>query len=264
MHSGTNSSFRWQAKAWFLTGALAAWLAACQPIGAVAPLPTKTSTPTATLTSTVIWFPPTDTPTPLPTVIPSPTVELRPGLGAELIRDAFDNPGLWSLSQIPGGTAAIAGGELTLAIVQPKVYLASLRSEPTLADFYAEITASPSLCSGADQYGLLFRFQSPGYFYRFALSCEGQARLDRVVGGTAGSPQDWLPSASLPAGAPGNARLGVWVQGKEMRFFVNDEFQFGVQDAYLDRGLIGVFARSAGESALTVSFSELVVHEINP
>jgi hypothetical protein len=264
MRSGTGSSLRWQAKASILMGALAALLAACQPIGAAAPLPTKTSTPTAAPTATVIWFPPTDTPTPLPTVIPSPTVELRPGIGAELVHDAFDVPGLWSLNQVPGGTASIAGNELTLAIVQPKVYLASLRSEPTLADFYAEITASPRLCSGTDQYGLLFRFQSQGYFYRFALSCDGQARLDRVVGGTAGSPQDWLPSASVPAGAPGSSRLGVWVRGKEMRFFVNDEFQFSVQDAYLDRGQIGVFARSAGENALTVSFSELAVYEINP
>jgi hypothetical protein len=47
-----------------------------------------------------------------------------------------------------------------------------------------------------------------------------------------------------------------------MRFFINDEFQFSINDRILATGLIGVFARSGGETAVTVSFSDLVVYQI--
>ena len=47
-----------------------------------------------------------------------------------------------------------------------------------------------------------------------------------------------------------------------MRFFINDEYQFSVRDPLLASGRLGVFARSAGDTAVTVNFSNLVVREI--
>ena len=47
-----------------------------------------------------------------------------------------------------------------------------------------------------------------------------------------------------------------------MRFFVNDAYQFSINDPMLPSGSLGVFARSAGDLAVTVNFSELVVTEI--
>jgi hypothetical protein len=47
-----------------------------------------------------------------------------------------------------------------------------------------------------------------------------------------------------------------------MRFFVNDEYQFTINDPMLPSGSVGVFARSRGENAVTVNFSELVIREI--
>jgi hypothetical protein len=154
--------------------------------------------------------------------------------------------------------------ELSLALSQPKGYLYSVRTEPHFENFYVEITASPSLCSSEDQYGLLLRFNSASSFYRFALSCNGQLRLDRIVSGTASSPQGWLPSASVPSAAPSSSRLGVWMMGEDMRFFVNDQFQFAIRDPMLTSGAIGVFVRSSGETAVTVNFSDFVVYNINP
>jgi hypothetical protein len=153
---------------------------------------------------------------------------------------------------------------LTIAIVEPKTLLYSVRGQPIFTDFYAEITASPSLCSGVDEYGLLLRYASPVDFYRFSLSCDGQVRLDRLYKGIASSPQPWLPSANVPNGAPSSSRLGVWASGKEMHFFVDDEFQFSVSDRIIPSGFLGVFARSTSENAVTVSFSDLVVHQLQP
>jgi hypothetical protein len=187
---------------------------------------------------------------------------MHPGVGEVVFEDGFSSSSAWQLGESAKGTVALGVNELTIALVQPRAYLSSTRSEPSFGDFYAEITTSPSLCAGVDEYGLLFRARSLGDFYRFSLSCDGQVRLDRVVGGTGGSPQPWLVSASVPRGAPSSSRLGVWAVGKELRFFINNEFQFAVSDSYHGSGLLGVFARSAGENAVTVSFSDLKVYQV--
>jgi hypothetical protein len=152
--------------------------------------------------------------------------------------------------------------ELTIAIHEPHAYEYGIRLEPVLGDFFLEITASPTLCRGEDEYGVLYHLTSPGDFYRFSLSCDGRVRLDRVVGGTASSPQPWLLSGAVPSGAPSISQLGIWVLGNDMRFFANGEFLFSVSDPLLPGGNLGVFARSAGEMDVTVSFSELSVREI--
>ena len=224
---------------------------------------TLTPAPIETPTPTVVWFPPTPTKTPVKKAEPTATLELRPGVGDIIFDENFSSESsAWLLGQNTNGTTAIGINELTIAIIQPGAYLSSIRSEPAFSDFYAEITASPNLCAGLDEYGLLFRTRSTGDFYRYSLSCNGQVRLDRVVGGTAGSPQPWLISASVPRGAPSTSRLGVWASGSDLRFFINDEYQFAVIDSYHDIGNFGVFARSAGENAVTVSFSELKVYQI--
>ena len=195
-------------------------------------------------------------------VEPTATLEMRPNVGEIIFEDDFNKPEAWLLGQTVNGTISAGSDDLTIAIVEPRSYLFSTRTEPAFGDFYAEITASPNLCVGLDEYGLLFRLRSTGDFYRFSLSCNGQVRLDRVVGGTAGSPQPWLASASVPRGAPSTSRLGVWAMGRELHFFINDEFQFSVSDSYHSSGILGVFARSAGENAVTVSFSDLKIYQI--
>jgi hypothetical protein len=132
-----------------------------------------------------------------------------------------------------------------------------------LGDFYIEITTSATLCRGEDQYGLLLRMSSPGNFYRYALSCDGRVRLDRVIQGSATSPQPWIQNSAIPPGAPVPARLEVRLQGNEMDFFVNDQYQFTVNDPALQIGNIGVFARSVGDNAVTVNFSDLIVRQVN-
>lgn len=237
-------------------------LAACSPPTLIPPTQTATPTPTNTQTPTVEWFPKTPTSTPVPKDKPTATLEMRPNVGEIIFEDDFSFSESWLLGQSSNGTVALGLNELTIAIIQSRAYLFSTRVEPTFSDFYMEITASPNLCTGLDEYGVLFRMRSAGDFYRYSLSCDGQVRLDRVVGGTAGSPQPWLVSASVPRGAPSNSRLGVWAVGKELRFFINDEFQFSVSDSYHSSGFFGLFARSAEENAVTISFSDLKVYQV--
>ena len=89
-----------------------------------------------------------------------------------------------------------------------------------------------------------------------------EVRLDRLVNGKASSPQPWSLSGSVPPGAPSFSRLAVWASGNEIRFFVNDQYHFSVNDPLLLNGSLGLFARSAGQTDLTVNFSDLVVKEV--
>ena len=240
-------------------------LSACTPTETSLPIQEDTPTPSIspTLTATVEWFPATSTPTLMPTQAVTTTPDFRPYLGEVLLNDDFTDPNSWILGQTSSGNIALGINELTIAIAEPKAYDFTVRQEPILGDFYLEITTSPTLCRGEDQYGLLLRMSSPGDFYRYALSCDGRVRLDRIVHGTASSPQPWTTSGAVPPGAPITSRLGVWLLGDEMRFFVNDQYQFTVNDPLLTSGNLGFFARSAGETAVTVNFSDLVVRQIN-
>ena len=49
-------------------------------------------------------------------------------------------------------------------------------------------------------------------------------------GGVAYPLLDWLSSNDAPIGAPAQVKLGVWAVGREMRFFLNDHYQFSVLD----------------------------------
>jgi hypothetical protein len=242
-------------------------ISACSPLAIETSAPTETpvpatGTPEPTHTPTVVWFPPTATFTPFPTPVITPTANLLTDIGQVLLTDDFSSAENWTLQSNSEAGVALSKGELTAAIKGSKAYIYSIREEPLLDDFYIEITANPNLCKGADEYGLLLRVSDSDDYYRYSLSCDSQVRLDRVIGYTASSPQPWMLSGDVPPGAPSISRLGAWLSGDEMRFFVNGQHQFTVTDPLLSRGRIGIFARSTGANAVTVNFSNLVIRAI--
>lgn len=241
------------------------WLSACSPAETpqTTVIETQAPTPTNTVTPTIEWFPATATPTLHPTLQLSPTPDLKPNIGAILFRDDFSEPGEWTLGTSTKGSIALGINELTIAVSEPGAYLHSIRQQPELSDFYLEIRTNPTLCRQEDQYGLLLRTASPNDFYRYALSCDGRVRLDRIAGGTASSPQPWTSSTAAPPGAPISSKLGVWAKGNEMRFFVNGIHQFTVKDPLMPSGNMGLFAWSGGDTAVTVNFSDLIVYQID-
>lgn len=228
------------------------------------PEPTSTQSPTLTPTATIVWFPPTPTPTASPSPVVTPTLDVDPPVGEIILSDDFSDDRIWTLGQTASASAALGKNALTLALTQPDGYLYSLRSQPALSDFYAEINARPSLCRGNDEYGLLLRVSEDLEFYRFSLSCNGEVRLDKYYQGRASSPKPPELSGAFPPGSLSSIRLGVWASGSDLRFYINDQHQFSVRDRSLTSGLLGVFVRSAGDTAVTVTFSDLVIREINP
>jgi hypothetical protein len=241
------------------------WACTINPTDTPIPkLAINTFTPVASKTPTIVWFPPTQTQTPFPTRIVTPTADMRPNTGDIIFEDDFSSQTGWTLTHSQTGNVAYGKNELTIAIAETNANLYSVREEPIFSDFYLEITAEPNLCKDLDEYGMLFRISPTTDYYRFSLSCNGQIRLDRVISGRASSPQPWILSGAVPPGAPSSSRLGISAQGEEMRFFVNGQYQFSINDPLLTSGRVGVFARSTNNTAVTVNFSDLIVYEINP
>jgi hypothetical protein len=194
----------------------------------------------------------------VPTPESAATPEALPEKGELILEDDFSGDKAWQTGQTASGSMAYGSQALTLAISSGKTSLMSLRSGPSLSDYYLEVTASASLCRGADNYGLLLRAASEWDYYRWIITCEGKLRLERVRGGTPAVIKDWTSAVARPDAD----RLSVWLSDKEMKFYIDGIFQFSVSDHVYSSGSIGVFARSGGENALTVTYSDLKVYKI--
>ena len=259
--------FHWGSKRFALLFSLLSFFAliACSAPAEGAPLPpSPPPTLTPSPTATIVWFPPTATPTLAPTQVLTPTLDLRPAIGNLIFEDHFEKGSDWSLAQTDSTSIALGKNEITLAIAQPKLYLYTLRQTPQLAAFYLELTAWPNLCRGEDEYGLLFRVTPQLDFYRLALTCNGQLRFDRFYQGKASVPFPKTYSGAVPPGAPSSVPIAIWASQKEITVFINDQFQFTLQESVIPAGALGLFARSVSSAAVTVNFSDLRVYEIVP
>ena len=215
-------------------------------------------------TATVQWFPPTATVTPQIIQHNTSTPAPLPGIGEIIATDDFSADSAWNTVESEEGSIIINRDRITIAVKKPETHFFSLRNEPLLGDFYAEIDAHPALCKDNDTYGFLFR-ANDNAMYRYALACNGTVRLElKKIYNRPRILAEPMGSADAPLGSPGDVRLGVWVAGTEMRFYLNDHYQFSVIDAQLlEAGTIGVFAETAPENgAMTITFSSLVLQSV--
>jgi hypothetical protein len=184
-----------------------------------------------------------------------------PAAGSLIFGDDFSNHTLWVSGEFDAGTIAYGPDMLSLAISQAHGILTSRRPDPVLTDFYLVINVAPSMCLNNDVFGVLFRMSTPNDFYRFSQTCTGQIRLERLKDGVGQVLHDWIGSAQALPAPSGVYKLGIWADGSDLRFFIDDVLQFNVKDSSLASGGLGLYARSMGDNAVTVSFSNLEVYQ---
>jgi hypothetical protein len=229
------------------------------------PILPPTTTPTATVTLTPVWFPLTPTPTLLPTLPRTPTPDLQPFIGEVILEEGFSSDEAWY--QYPGSIGRITFTEdhLTLAVNDPPGMIYAIRETPLLTDFYAEVTADINFCHPGDEYGLMVRVDSPRLdHFRFAISCDGQAKIVQVRGGSGVVLQPLIQDPAIPVGFPAQSHLAVWALGEDIRFFVNGKYLFSIEDRILGEGTLGVYVRTTGENPSSVNFSQLNIRELQP
>ncbi len=225
--------------------------------------PSVTASITATITETIVWFPPTETATPIPTREVLPTAIMAPGIGQIVLENGFSDQNIWLSGSFAAGNIAQVDQSLILAVQQPKSSLITFLPGPVFEDFDLQMTANMSLCRGNDAYGILIRSLSEWDYYRFLINCQGEARAERIRNSQTIPLQDWTP-ANIVAGAAVDTSIEIWASGSEMRLIINDSYLFSVKDPIFRNGQIGFFARSGGDSALTVNFQDLTVYALDP
>ncbi len=236
-------------------------LGACGP-SALPATPTPFPLPTsATATVPFPTVPATATATPAPTV--SPTPDILAGLRDVLFFDDFSFNHGWPLGEAAVGGTSLLDGRLVIAVSQPRQFRMAVRAQPSLTNFYAEAVVTSTLCSPGDEFGIVFRVNSLAEHYRFTISCEGTARVRRLL--LDASRALVLPEASS-AVFPGPLavnRLAVWASGDRFRFYVNGVEILQARDGILTSGRIGFYVRASREGQSTIAFDDLVVRELS-
>lgn len=239
-------------------------LSACLPVKTPIDLPTDTPTPLpATSTATTVWFPATQTFTPIATIIITPTRLAQAEYGLLALEDSFNDEEAWVTGSYADGNVAFGEDSLSLAVARPSGSLTSFRKETYFSDFYLELTAASGLCSQNDSFGIAFWAVNARNYYRLALTCSGLYRLERVKENQVSPLTDWLPSAQIIRGPQVSVRVGLWVGGGLIRVYLDDVFQ---SELYTNKstGGMGVFTVSSGTSAVTGTFSELKIYDVSP
>lgn len=227
--------------------------------------PTMTATATLEPTATRDWFPATATNTPVKGEIDqTPTQDLRPIDNPVILTDDFSEENGWETINTNSMVAVYGQNELSLALREAKGTVYSFNSNPIPDDYYLELGIEPNLCTGEDHYGLAFRTQSKQDFYRVMISCQGNIRLDLVRGSGAVRLVETQQYAPIFSGPDASIKLNVWLVDNGVKIYINDVLQLEYYKLQWYAGGIGVFARSAGENALSVSFNDLNLREVNP
>lgn len=237
-------------------------LAGCASTPAPAPTP---SLPPAPLPSPFL---------PIPTLIPTPSVTpaatatpaavLQSGAGDLVFEASFDSDEGWVLGSDSGGGASLSNGSLVLAVSLPNASRFVLAPTPPLADFLVEAGLRASLCTTADEIGLLFRVSPAGDHYRFTLDCQGMVRMTRVVGKGAVLLAGPLAAPGAIPSSPADNRLTLVGQGDTFSLQINDQPVLQVRDPLLPAGQLGFFVRSASQGQTTASLTSFRLWALPP
>jgi hypothetical protein len=220
-------------------------------------------TPTLTPTPTTQWFPVTATAMYVAVSTATPNPGANPEFGSLIFSDQTNTDKNWPASQTVNGSVLVNEGSVTLAISTPRRLLTVFRNNTSLIDYYFESTMNVSLCKKEDVMGVLFRAAGSQSYYRLLFNCQGMITLQQVIGGTPSPIKDWALSNQVQSGLNPAVKIGIWVSGKIIRIYLNDQLQFETTNNVFSDGGIGFYARSAGDTAVTVKFSSISVFAIN-
>jgi hypothetical protein len=258
------------------------------------PLPTlghtNTPTPTETATSTVetSGTPETDTtsggvtatagtPQPTPTITntpwPEPTYPANDphlSLGSAAWTDNMDTDANWSTGANEFTDMTFSNGEMVFTGLTTK-YGWRLASVSSVGDVYIEMSAFMPVCTGGDTYGIYFRspdFETGNRGYLFGITCEGDyylrrwdARENPPTGSmtTLVSPR---PNSAILIGANQINRLGVRLEGTNIRMYVNGIMVHEIADDAFTEGYFGLFIRAAVTDNLSVHVGQMAYWSI--
>ncbi len=122
----------------------------------------------------------------------------------------------------------------------------------SLTDFFLSADVSQVSGTARSQGGLVFRQDTQGNYYLFAISNNpAQYSLDKYVDGQWSQIINWSPATALVPGKPN--RMAVLAEGDTFLLFINDQFVAEAQDSTLKKGITGL-AMGIYEADLQAAF----------
>lgn len=180
-----------------------------------------------------------------------------------IFADAFvaGQTGAWLVEGDDAGRTAVLNEQLIITVEEPNLLQYTTLSEPIFADFVLEVDVTQLAGDLESSYGLLFRMQNPGQFYRFDITGSGLYVMERHNGDGTWTRflDDWVESAAIKQGLTVTNRLKVVAQGPLLSFYVNDQLLQQVNDGSFAAGQIALAAGTFGRGGLEVAFDNLVV-----
>lgn len=190
-----------------------------------------------------------------------------PGQKKALFRDEFvlGHTGTWALESDEIGSSVIVPEQLVIEVNAPNLIQYSELTEPSFSDFSLEVDGRIDGGSPATTYGVMFRMQSPGEFYRFEVTGDGMYILERhdADGSWVRHTEDWLDTVVINQGVGATNRLKVVADGAAISVFVNDVLLEEVTDNTYSSGNIALDVGTFDGGGASVSFDNLVVFPPN-
>jgi hypothetical protein len=128
---------------------------------------------------------------------------------------------------------------------------------PELYDLDMRVTVSEVSGPLNDGYGLIFRYQSTGSLYVFAITSDGQAWFDTInAGKTTQQKRLWNPT-NFARGLNSPNTIRVIARGSAFTFYVNGVQVGQVTDSTYAQGYVGLYS---GANNLDAAFSTFELH----
>jgi hypothetical protein len=247
-------------------------------------MPTSTTTgsseePTATATfaasDTPVPATATSTPaqstqeTPQQTATMTPTItagDPKSALGEPVWRNTLDSAEKFYLYENEGTRVTHENGALVLSGLLSNGWLGwSLTFSHPAQHFYLEAVMNTQTCSGADQYGLVFRAPDTeaGYFY--GVTCDGKFFLEArdFSDDSSRTIVDTTANTAIQTGSNAVNRLGVMASGDRLSLYANGVLLGEVNDTtFTDEGNFGAFIAANATPGFTVRMDEIAVWDL--
>jgi hypothetical protein len=170
--------------------------------------------------------------------------------------------GDWQTEADDFGMTAVLNERMIIEISSANTVQYTTLQEQVFSDFNLEVEVTQLAGHPESSFGILFRLQGPGQFYRFDITGNGRYTVERhnVDGTWTRFVEDWPLSPAIQQGFNVTNRLQVSAVGSEITVYANGEALFQFSDAAYSEGNIALAGGTFGQAGLSVAFDNLVVN----
>lgn len=167
----------------------------------------------------------------------------------------------WQLEADDVAATTIQNERLVITLNQANTLQYANLSDPQFDDFVLEVDATQLVGSPESSFGVLFRLQSPGEFYRFDITGDGRYTVERrnLDGSWSRFTDGWVQAAAIQGGLNATNRLRIVAEGPQFTLFVNDQLLQSFTDNAYPAGTIALDAGTFGQVPLSVAFDNVEI-----